>query len=256
MSEELTPSLLDAAPNPNVDTQNVDPATPPVDKPVEKLYAGKYKTVDELEKGYNNSRKEYNELKAQVPAIPENYDLKFLESKEEGKPGLFNSDDPLLQKMVPVFKTHGLSQKQVEGITADFHKFAREIVPQYDPNSEMEKLGERKQEVISKLAEYAMGIKDEKQQKIFKSLCGTAEECEFLLEHLKLGGSKPIPDGKTNIEAKGKTVAEAQEELDKYRKTYDRRIGADAEITAEYRRLLEQVTILKNPELKKELTLY
>ena len=249
MSDTLIPEIQDPkTPTSPEGEQLPATQTPPSGEP--KLYAGKFKSVEDLEKGYKSSTKEYGDLKAKIPTVPENYDLKFVES--DSLKDVLKTDDPLLTKMLPVFKEAGMSQTQMEGVISKFYGLARDVIPKYDQAEEMKKLGESATEITHKLAEVAMGIKDENDRKVFKSMCMTAEECKVMASVLKLTGEKSIPDGRSSSPQVGKTVAEAQEAVDKFSHANRARIGADPEITKEYTRLMQDLVIAKDPSLAKE----
>jgi hypothetical protein len=246
MSDQVQTLLPDTKSEP---TQTNTTPAPNADQPTqtsgEQLLAGKYKTVDDLAKGYKSLESEMGKLRAQVPKAPEKYEFDF---EKMGLADRIKSDDPLIQKLAPAFKTHGLSQEQANGVIADFMKEAEALMPKYSPEEEMKKLGEEGQEITLKLAQFATeNFKDEAELKVFKSLCGTAEECRVLTKALGLAGQKPIP-GNTQGATSGnpsQDVADAHKAWVDFRRENENRIGSDRAITQQYESLHEQYILAK-----------
>ncbi len=230
-------------------------STPPpgTTPPSEKLYAGKYKTPEELEKGYNNAVSEWNKAKEAIPKAPEKYNTDYSKHEILGKE--LKADDPLLNKLGPIFKEHNLSQSQVDGIIGGFFKEIRGIMPAYDPQAEIKKLGDSSHEVLNKLASSALDKNiagNESEQKIFKSWCSSADECNYMIKLLGLKGSKNIPGNETSSSgSSSQSVAEAKQAWTDYREKHNNRIGADTEITKEYERLRRNYVELEMKVSKK-----
>ena len=254
-------SLLDAATPPAADSATppadsaappaADSATPPADDKGKGLLAGKYKTPQDLEKGYNELNKKYREAVEGVKA-PEKYETDF--SKVEGLEKL-KADDPLLKEMLPTFKALGLPQAKVQtllkslyGKIGDMQKSG--VLPSpYDQTAELKTLGADAPVIVGKLQSYVNGREDlsKAEKKVFNSLCMTADECKLMYKILGLNPAKKVSTGSGEVNAPP-TLAEAKQAWLEYRNANKTKLF-DSTIQAEERRLHRAFLLIKNPAL-------
>lgn len=217
------------------------------------LYAGKYKSVEDLEKGYKESTKYARELNSKlkdaessVPKAPENYefDFKEVEGLEDVE---ISVDDPDMKAMIPVFKELNLSQEQASRLVEAHLKSMASLA---ESNDEIkEKLGENGTTVIAKLQEFTDKLPHD-DQLIMQSLADTSAGIDFLYRHL-IGGELSTP-GLQNNGGGGevKSAAELKTEAFKFKKDNERSIGSDKTKQDHYKNLLRTALIAEGNEAK------
>lgn len=92
--------------------------TPADDTPAgeDKLYVGKYKTVEDLEKGY----KELSGKVRELPKSPDKYEFDFKEHENLDLREVDLTDDPLMDIMGPLFKESNVSQEVAQRLVEGY----------------------------------------------------------------------------------------------------------------------------------------
>lgn len=193
------------APDSGVEQQHAD-AQQEGGEQEEKLFAGKYKTPEDLEKGYKELSKKVRENKVEVP---DEYNLEKLE-------GVFEADDPMLTKYLGKFKELGLSQDQAEHILAEYG--ADMIGQKIDPEAELAKLGNEGKSIIGEIesfvAKQGSNFSDSEKQ-ILASMTSTAEGVRAFHKLVSMTKTQNIPSDVDSLPAESK--AELQEQASKLR---------------------------------------
>lgn len=157
----------------------------------EKLLAGKYKTVEDLEKGYSELSKKVRE---KAPEAPEEYKYEFDSEDERLQIALKDwnpSEDPLVQALDPLFKKHNLSQEAVAEIAQAYLGMA--VEGQVDPGEERKKLGADADKVISRVEQFVNNRFSAEEQQIAASVAETAEGLKFLNKLVDMTRERPVP---------------------------------------------------------------
>ncbi len=187
---------LDAAPevvDEVVESDGVD-TTNEVESDSEKLLAGKYKNVEELEKGYKELSKMARENKVEIPD-EYSFDMSELEGFETVE---INKEDPFLQDMVGVFKQAGISDQQASVLVANFNKL--QGMSDVDPEKEMSKLGEDAKVVIPEIERFFAKNKanfSEEELTSIASMTTTADGVRAINRMINMTHSKPVPTDDT-----------------------------------------------------------
>lgn len=143
------------------------------------LLADKYKTVEELEKGYKEAIKTLTE-KGKV--APESYEL----AEDLG----FDPEDPMLGEFSEVAKKHNLSNEAYN----DLVKFKAEMDAKMAPNpeAELEKLGPNANELIQGVSKFYQSKLSAEQYESVKAIASTAEGVQ-ILDTLRKSFSETAP---------------------------------------------------------------
>lgn len=218
----------------------------------EKVYAGKYKTVDDLEKGYKETSKYAREqaalaksLESQIPKAPEKYAFDFSAVK-----GLENvkleETDPDMVGMIPVFKELNLSQEQASRLVAAHLQNMASLTP--TPEQIKEQLGPNSEVIIGRLQTYTNKLPLE-DQKVLQALSDTPEGIDFLYRHL-VGQELPTPAQGGPSGAAPKSAAELKDAAFKYKADNSRSIGFDRGQQEQYTKLMRIALIAEENEKK------
>jgi hypothetical protein len=244
-----------AAPSSNENpTGGEAPAKPAGEAPAapEKVYAGKYKTVDDLEKGYKETSKYAREqaalaksLEAQIPKAPEKYSFDF--SAVKGLEGVkLDETDPDMVGMIPIFKELNLSQDQASRLVAAHLQNMASLTPTAEQIKEG--LGVNADAILSRwqAAVYKMPIED---QKIAQALSDTPEGIDFLYRYM-VGTELPTPPQGGSSGAAPKSAAELKSEAFKYKADNSRSIGFDKGQQDQYAKLMKIALTAEENEKK------
>lgn len=153
------------------------------------MYAGKYKTAEDLENGYNELAKK---LGAKNPSAPDEYTFDFSED-ETLAPALEGFDlfeDPMLQSALPAFKKHNISQEAANDIVKAV--LEGDMGETVDPQEEINKLGADANQVLSDVEGF-VGKFGESEQEHLKSIATTAEGTRLLHKLMKMSATPDIP---------------------------------------------------------------
>lgn len=220
----------------------------------ETLYAGKYKSVEDLEKGYRESTKYARELGAKVkgledsiPKAPENYEFDF--SNVEGLEGVqITPEDEDIAAMIPVFKELNLNQDQASKLVSAHLKNMASLAETDDQIKE--KLGDNADFIIGKLQEYTNGL-PESDQMILQSLADSSAGIDFLFRHLIGQGEMPTPGVQNNVGSSQKTAAQLEAEAFEFRKNNAASIGFNATQQKQYNDMMRAAVIARQNEMRK-----
>ena len=220
--------------NPAAPAAGETPAAP------EKVYAGKYKTVDDLEKGYKETSKYAREqaalaksLETQIPKAPEKYafDFSAIKGLEDVK---LDETDPDMVGMIPIFKELNLSQDQASRLVAAHLQNMASLTP--TPEQIKEQLGPNSEVIIGRLQTFTNKLPLE-DQKVLQALSDTPEGIDFLYRHL-VGQELPTPAQAGSSGAAPKSAAELKSAAFKYKSDNSRSIGFDKGQQDQYSNLM------------------
>lgn len=220
---------------------------PESDDSEDKLLAGKYKTVEDLEAGYKELS---SKLREKQPEAPEEYNFNFSESEtfkdlaDNDNLNLDLSDDPLLKAVEPVFKEHGISQEAAEKLVRIYVDEELESTP--DPKKEMEKLGSDAEKITENVGRFVAKNFGEDEHSVLEDFASTAKGVKILDKISKMVGEKNIPAEADP--APRRTPDELMQEAEKIRKD-SRDFSWD---TAAKRRYDEIMTEAAKRELSKK----
>lgn len=220
---------------------NIESAAPNQNAPTETLYAGKYKSVDELVKGYGESSKyirdltsKVKEYEAKIPKAPEEYKFDF--SNSEIKDIAVDPESQELKNMLPVFKELNLSNDQAQKIVETYIKTLSANVP--SPEDIKRVLGPDAEIKIGRLQTFT-GNLPAKDQEIMKSLTETPEGVDFLYRYLLNDNtSQSIPSNIGNGSIAGKTSKELYDEAFAYRDSKKETFDMDSAAKQHYENLM------------------
>jgi hypothetical protein len=165
-----------------------------------KLYAGKYKTPEDLEKGY----KELSTLvRVKNPEAPEEYDFSVVEGVD--------GENPLLGTMQEVMKNQNLTQDQATALTEAFVGFSTENTP--DMEEEVKKLGGDASVMIQQVEGFMKRYLNEEETAILSQVGGSAEGIKLLHKLSQQMGEKAIPAGSSSNDVSGDLRKQAAEML-------------------------------------------
>ena len=161
--------------------------TLPADTPSasEVLYAGKYKSVEALEKGYRELSKHLHETR---PQAPESYDFSFIEAHVDGAN---LQEDPLVTALAPVMQAHHITQQQAEALFATYLETVQAQLP--DVTVEKEKLGPQADTILSQLDGFLQRYCNAPEHAMAAQLATTADGVRLLHKLARLSGEKPLP---------------------------------------------------------------
>lgn len=197
------------------------------------MYAGKFKSAEELEKGYKELVQKLTEKR---PEAPEEYKFDFSENDNLKNLEIDLDDDPTYQKMVPLFKELNLTQEQAGLLVNTYLESAYEAVP--DLGDEMKKLGPQANEILEKANAFVAQHLTPEEQEMAKVIGQTAEGVKFLEKMAKMRGEQRLP---TDAEAYAapKPWQEIQAEAIKLRKSTPN-FDIDKKAQARYEALMDQ----------------
>jgi hypothetical protein len=203
------------------------------------LYLGKYKTVNDLAKGYTELTNKLRE-KGQAEPPPE---YKFDFSKHDSLKDVFDGEHGLLKTFLPVFKEAKLSQDQANALVEAFAK--NELAQMVNPEAELQKLGtpEQQQQLATKIRNGVPALVEkapDEVKAVLSVLENTADGIKtlnFILDTLSRDMGIPASVGKGDFTA-GKTAAELRQEAFDYQKLHAATIGGNRAQQAHYDGLL------------------
>jgi hypothetical protein len=196
MSEETAPStMIDVSTNTEPEsstTVDLTPETKDVSetttKTEEYLYAGKYKSAEDLEAGYKEL---YGKFTAKTPEAPDEYKFDFTENEALKSVEINLDDDPTYQKMVPLFKELNLSQDQANALVETYLESSMEGIT--DIGEELKKLGPNANDIVTRANAFVAKYLSPEEQGIAEQLGQTAEGVQFLEKMAKMRGEADIP---------------------------------------------------------------
>ena len=216
------------------------------------LLAGKYKSVEDLEKGYRESTKygrELNDkvknLEGSIPKAPDAYEFNFkdVEGLEDVE---ISAEDPDMAAMLPVFKELNLTNDQANKLVQAHLKTMADLAE--TPDQIKEQLGSNADVVVTKLQEFTNSL-PEQDQLIMQALSDTSAGVDFLYRHL-IGGELPTP-GPTQD---GSSVPQSSAELYKtafdFKKDRAKSIGFSKSEQDEYSKLMRTALVAEQNEKK------
>lgn len=216
------------------------------------LLAGKYKSVEDLEKGYRESTKYSRDLSSKVknlesamPKAPDTYEFSFKDV--EGLENVeISNDDPDMAAMLPVFKELNLTNEQANRLVQAHIKTMAELSE--TPEKIKEKLGSNADVIVTKLQEFTNSLPEE-DQLIMQALSDTSAGVDFLYRHL-IGGELPTP----GPAQEGSSAAQSSAELYKiafdFKKDRAKSIGFSRNEQDEYSKLLRTALVAEQNEKK------
>jgi len=200
------------------------------------LYAGKYKSVDDLEKGYKEA---VQKLTEKQPQAPEEYNFDFTDDEDfkefsHLEPNLALNDDPYVQEIAPVLKKHNISQEAASDIAKAYLK--TELSGLGDTGEEMKKLGDNGQQIIKDVNTFVGKNFSQEEQKIAEQIGQSAEGVKFLHKLSKMSGEKTIPgDAGSGFQESQHDLVEKANQL---KQKHGNNLYGDA--AREYERLMDQ----------------
>lgn len=157
------------------------------------LYAGKYKTVEDFEKGHKEL---VQKLREKSPAAPEDYSFDFSEDEDLKPHALLLEDlnvkeDPRFETMDVVFKKHNLTQDAVNDIVKA--QLLYDISSMPDLEAEANSLGEEKDIILAHAQTFVNKHLSGDEIEIAVDLGKTAAGVKLLYKMAKLAGEKSVP---------------------------------------------------------------
>lgn len=231
---------------PPVASATSDAATP------EKIYAGKYKSVEDLEKGYKETTKYAREqanlakdYQSQLPKAPDKYTFDF-SGTDDLKDVTINPDSPDIAPILPVFQKHNITQEAANDIISTYLRSQAAMAPTAEQIKEQ--LGSNAEGMLSKLQNftYKLPLED---QKIMQSLSDSAEGIDFLYRHL-IGQELGVPAQTGTSSSAAKPAAELMAEAFKYKSDNANSIGFNKSQQDEYSKLMRNALIAEENEKK------
>lgn len=188
----------------------------------ETLFAGKYKTLEEFEKGHKELEKAY---RSKAPEVPDEYNIDLttdetlIEEFGEDMVNEFNpAEDPRFEQMKDVFKEAGLTQDQVSALVKAQIRFDASIAP--DLEAEARALGDQRDIMIANANHFVQKHLNAEEQEIAKTLGQSAAGVKFLHKLSQMTGEKPVPAKVDNIDA-GPTSAELKAQAFDFKASVD-----------------------------------
>lgn len=237
------------APSQNPNGNSEGNANPPES---EKLFAGKYKSVEELEKGYKESTKYGREqasalkdLQNKLPKAPEKYVFDF--SKVEGmQDATLDENAPDLAPLIPVFKELNLGQEQVDKLVQTWIKTQQSLLPTKDQIKEG--LGGNADVILSRLQAHTDKLPLEDQQ-IISMLSDDPKVIDFMYRHL-VGEELPVPASAGGGGEAPRSAAELKAEAFKFKADNARSIGWDKGQQEKYTQMMHSALAAEERERK------
>lgn len=136
----------------------------------ETLYANKYKSISELEKGYNNLQSKLGNF----TGAPEQYEA------NEGVE--ISEDNPLFGKLQEIGKDIGLNNDGFNALVQMYNDSMEEQQAMYDEQAkeEMAKLGDNANERIQNIADWTKANLSEAEQAVVDRISTDAETVQFI----------------------------------------------------------------------------
>lgn len=197
----------------------VEPSSEPVasndegEESDEPLYAGKYKTIEELEKGYKEASAKLRDKS--VGKAPEAYEFAITNEQFQGYDP---NGDPMVQGMAEVFKLANLSNEQANAVLNGYYEFITGPGADLDQArlaGEREKLGDEADRIIGRVQSYMAG-RNTPGAKALAELAGTnaeaLRELESLLNPYK---EKPSPSMQALV-SKPETLHEVKAQISEF----------------------------------------
>lgn len=160
-------------------------------KEEEELIFGKYKTMEDAEKGFKELT---SKLREKTPEAPEEYNLNFSDSENfkdvEGL-NLDLSEDPVAKSVAAAAKEANVPQEALDKIVNAYIEAELDDVP--DRGDELAKLGGDKDQVIKKASTFVRQNFDENEQSLLEGLAETADGVKLLSKLSEMNMSKSIP---------------------------------------------------------------
>jgi hypothetical protein len=181
------------------------------------LYLGKYKTVQEVMKGYKELS---GKLREKSPDAPETYEgINFKDDQdipqEYRNLEVTAENDPLFKAFLPTFKAAKMSQEQVKILVKEH--LLNTLKSQPDLNKEREKLGAEADSIIQAVTTY----RDKRNTPAMQKLASIAGQDADLLKELNIligaSGERVIPGDLNNGGSESKSAAEWDAEAREYR---------------------------------------
>lgn len=218
----------------------------------EKLFAGKYKSVEELEKGYKESTKygrdqasALKDLQNKMPKAPEKYAFDFSKT-EDLKDVTLGTDSPDFKPLLDVFKKHNLSQETVDEIVQTHLRTQASLVPTKEQVKEG--LGGNADVILSRLQAHTDKLPLEDQQ-IISSLSDDPKVIDFMYRHL-VGEELPVPANAGGGGEAPKSAADLKAEAFKYKADNARSIGWDKSQQDKYTQMMHAALAAEEREKK------
>lgn len=218
----------------------------------EKLFAGKYKSAEDLEKGYSEATKFGREqaalvkdLQGKMPKAPEKYVFDFSKT-EDLKDVTIDPEAPDLAPMIPVFKELNLSQEQVGKLAEAWVRTQSSLAP--TPEKIKEELGANADVMLSRLQAFTNKLPLADQQ-VISQLSGSAANIDFMYRHF-VGEELPVPANTGGGGAPQQTAAELKSAAFKYKADNSRSISWDKGQQETYTKMMNAALIAEENEKK------
>lgn len=218
----------------------------------EKLFAGKYKSVEDLEKGYKESSKYAREqaaalkdLQNKMPKAPEKYAFDFSKT-EDLKDVTLGEDSPDFKPLLDVFKKHNLSQETVDEIVQTHLRTQASLVPTKEQVKEG--LGANADVILTRLQAHTDKLPLEDQQ-VISMLSDDPKIIDFMYRHL-VGEELPVPANAGGGGEAPKSAAELKAEAFKYKADNAKSIGWDKGQQEKYTQMMHTALAAEEREKK------
>lgn len=192
-----------------------------------KLWAGKYKTEDELEKGYKNLESRFGAFKGS----PEEYEL--------GED--IDADDEMVKYTQAWAKDNQMSNEALNDLIGGFSDY-REGIEKRNLEAEIKQLGDNANQRINDLVKWGKGaFEDKEDQAAFQSLATSAKGVEVIEKLIGMTKDKPlINERQTDPASSGMNQEKLDEMIHAVDKNGNRKMGIDAEYTKKVYKLIEE----------------
>jgi hypothetical protein len=206
----------------------------------EKLYVGKYKSVEDLEAGYKELTKKIRE---KTPEAPEKYELDFTDDEDlKGlvPEGTNLNEDEMFIGMSDVFKKHNLTQEAVNDIVKAKLMHDASLNPDFD--TEMKKLGDNANDRIVAVSKFVQKNFSESEQALLADVGSTAEGVALVEKLMKMSKVEArIPTTETS-QSVGLSSAELKSKAAELRKTPG--FDLNTKMRSQYEELMDQAAKL------------
>lgn len=173
-----------------------------------KLFAGKFKTPEEMEEGYKALTKKLTES---GKIAPEEYEIELPDGLAFADP----ENDPELSSFKELAKELNLTNEQFNKLAAFELQRQASNLPDY--KAEVEKLGENWEEEVGSLYKYLKANFSEEAVGIFEKVAVTADGVRALQEIQKAAKSVTVPGDSATKQVAKATPEQAEEALAKAR---------------------------------------
>lgn len=204
-------------------------------------YAGKYGSVEDLEKGYKEL---VQKLTEKNPKAPEKYTFDFTEDEDlkDLTEGYDFESDPLFSRMSLIMKEKNISQDTANALIREYLMFEKESIP--DVGEEQKKLGHDGQRMISEVEDFVSRNYSAEEQDIARQIASTAEGVKFLHKTAQLGASKSIPTSSESTNNTTQTSRDLFEKANEIRRELQTN-PYSKELERQYNEVFEKATALK-----------